>query len=90
MAWRTTGVVLAAAGSLPGLLGRYYDDPGLGLLGFVFAVIGLVLIIQGKRVPAALRIELSRHRMLPEAIRTYRQRRLDAPGCAPGPESSED
>jgi hypothetical protein len=77
MTWRGAGVALVGAGSLPGLSGQYYDNPGLGLLGFVLAVAGLALIVQGKRVPAALRIERSRHRLLPQAIRAHRRQRPD-------------
>ncbi len=77
LAWRGLGAVIASAGCVPGLFGRYYDNPGLGLLGFVLAMIGLVLIVQGKRAPAALRVEFGRHRMLPHAIHARRCQRLD-------------
>jgi hypothetical protein len=39
------------------------------------ALIGLVLIVQGKRVAAAVRVERSRHRALLAAIRARRARR---------------
>lgn len=57
--------------------------PGIGvavqLLCFVLAVAGIVLMIQGRRVPAALRIELSAHRSLPQAI--HARTRRDAAGA---------
>ena len=68
LAWRFAGVgILALAGAIgPGhLLGT---SGASGLLAFVTALPGLVLLVQGRRVPAALRIERSRHRALPQAL----------------------
>lgn len=42
----------------------------LGLLGFLVAAVGLLLLIGGRRVALALKVERSRHRALPAAIRT--------------------
>ncbi|MBA3942361.1 MAG: hypothetical protein C0520_14235 [Sphingopyxis sp.] len=42
----------------------------LGLLGFLVAAAGLLLLIGGRRIALALRVERSRHRELPAAIRT--------------------
>lgn len=67
-AWRALGVgILALAGAIgPGAwLG---SRGGVGFLAFLAAVAGLVLLIQGKRVAVAVRIERSRHRGLPQAI----------------------
>lgn len=47
----------------------------LGLLGLLVAAGGLLLLIGGKRVALALKIERSRHRELPGAIRVARQSR---------------
>lgn len=69
LAWRCAGGgILALAGAIgPGhLLGT---GGASGLLAFVTALLGLVLLVQGRRVPAALRIERSRHRALPQALR---------------------
>jgi hypothetical protein len=67
-AWRCAGAaILALAGAIgPGhLLGT---GGASGLLAFVTALLGLVLLVQGRRVPAALRIERSRHRALPQSL----------------------
>jgi hypothetical protein len=42
----------------------------LDLLGFLIAAGGLLLLIGGRRVALALKVERSRHRALPAAIRT--------------------
>jgi hypothetical protein len=72
LAWRGIGL---AALALAGAIARSPGDGGgaTGLIAFLVAISGLVLLVQGKRVPLALRIERSRHRNLPQAIR----RRLD-------------
>ncbi|HEV2599078.1 hypothetical protein [Sphingopyxis sp.] len=46
-----------------------------GLLGLLVAAGGLLLLIGGKRVALALKVERSRHRELPGAIRVARQAR---------------
>ncbi len=45
------------------------------LSGLLVAATGLLLLIGGKQVALALRVERSRHRELPGAIRTARQAR---------------
>lgn len=72
LAWRGTGVALLAIATAIGLGDRF--DGGAALLGLGVALAGLVLIVQGKRVPAAWRVELSRHRTLAQAIRARRHR----------------
>lgn len=76
LAWRGLGLgILALAGAIgPGEM--FGVGGGLGLVAFVAAAIGLVLVIQGRRVPAALRIERSRHRALPEVIHRRVHRRF--------------
>ncbi len=69
LAWRALGLAIVAAASAVGpgrILGA--DSP-LGVAAFVAVLIGITLSVQGRRVAAAFRIELSRHRTLPGAIR---------------------
>lgn len=72
--WRGAGVVLLVAGGLAGALS---DAGAMGgasvlLLGFPLAMLGLVLVVQGRRAPLAIRVECSRHRMLPERLHARR------------------
>lgn len=70
LAWRAVGIAMIGGGCLTSAVDT--GDAGttaiLGLVGFTVAIAGLVLALQGKRVPLALRIERSRHRELPMAI----------------------
>lgn len=73
--WRAAGAALIAAGALATRLAPAAADGAdiVGLLGVLVAAGGLLLLIGGKRVGLALRVERSRHRELPGAIRTARQ-----------------
>jgi len=78
MIWRGAGAAMIAAGySLATATSS--DGTGLSslltLIGFAAAFLGLVLLVQGKRVPLAFRIERSSHRDLPALIRLQRRRR---------------
>lgn len=74
IAWRLAGIVMIAAACAS----AGFDKPAAGwsalipLAGFTLAITGLVIAVQGKRIPAAFRIERSRHRLLPMAIRMRR------------------
>jgi len=74
LAWRAAGAALFALACLAGLAGLAGATGKLGLPGFALALIGLALIVQGRRVAAALRIERGRHRMLAQAIHARRRR----------------
>lgn len=73
--WRGGGAALFAIACAAGLARGSEAGASLGLLCFAGALFGAVLMIQGKRVSAALRIERSRHRGLPQAIQERRRRR---------------
>lgn len=77
MLWRAGGTLMVATGYIATTTGA--DAAGLGAMiapaGFLLATAGLLLMLGGKRVPLALRIERSRHRELPAAIRARRHSR---------------
>ncbi|MEG3175157.1 hypothetical protein U1872_02875 [Sphingomonas sp. RB3P16] len=73
LAWRGLGTGLIVVAAIVRILDASGAHAGLGLLAFLLVVAGLVLIFQGKRVPAALRIERSRHRLLAQAIHDRRR-----------------
>lgn len=75
IAWRSFGGALFLMGAVIGLNDRVGGGSFPGLAGFLVALFGFVLIVQGKRVPAALRIERSRHKGLPQSIHARRRRR---------------
>lgn len=75
--WRGRGVGVVGVAIAIGGGARGITDAVLGLPAFCLALLGIVLVVQGKRVPAALRIERSRHRMLAQAIRDRHRRRPD-------------
>lgn len=72
LAWRGLGATIFAAAAL--LKFSNYGD-AVGLQPFFFALLGILLMVQGRRVLAALRIELSRHRLLARAIHDRRRQR---------------
>ncbi|MDX5984254.1 hypothetical protein [Sphingomonas echinoides] len=74
-AWRGVGVVAFLFAAGVGLADRLDGGSLLALPAFALALIGLVLIVQGKRVAAAVRVERSRHRTLVAAIRAQRAAR---------------
>ena len=74
LAWRATGTALFALACLGGVAGLAGATGKVGLPGFVLALIGLVLIVRGRRIADALRIERGRHRLLAQAIHARRRR----------------
>ena len=81
LAWRGAGVALVAVAGLVRLADGGATHGAVALLAFVLMLLGVVLLVQGKRVPAALRVERSRHRLLAQAIR---ERRRTPPGARDG------
>lgn len=78
-AWRFAGFVLMAAGYAMPLAGELLPDRTVQqtiavLIGMPLALAGTLLIIQGDRVPRAVRVERSRHRDLLLAVRARRRR----------------
>ncbi len=89
LAWRAGGLALFAAASGTRLIDRSLTGGAsdsalamlLGLGGFLLAIAGVVLLVQGKRVPQSLRAEFRRHRARELAIRPNRRgARPGAPG----------
>lgn len=81
LAWRAAGASLFITGCTVNLLGRVGSPNApvmpvavTGLLAFVVAVLGIVLLIQGKRIPNIWKVERGRHRDLPIAIHQRRIR----------------
>lgn len=72
VAWRLAGVAVFAVAVAIGL-GDWVGD-GVKLLAFALALVGIVLTVQGRRVPAAWRAELSKHRALAPTIHALRRR----------------
>ncbi|MFD1952189.1 hypothetical protein ACFSGX_15550 [Sphingomonas arantia] len=72
MLWRGAGLVLAAAACTGAVL---LDDSPLVIPLFVVALIGLTLIINGKRAATALHAERRGHGHTAEAIHAERVRR---------------
>ncbi|TPG52027.1 hypothetical protein EAH76_15005 [Sphingomonas glacialis] len=75
LAWRGLGVALVVVAVTARIADGDGTHAGLSVVAFILTLIGLALIVQGKRVSAALRVERSRHRMLAQAIRDRRRRR---------------
>lgn len=73
LGWRGAGVMIFALALAIGGASTPAAGPA-GLLCMAMALIGVLLIVQGKNLPAALRIERSRHRVLAHAIRQRRRR----------------
>lgn len=75
--WRATGAALVGIGYV---LTRVATEAGTDLVGIVsllVAAAGLLLLLAGKKAVLALRVERSRHRELPGAIRASRRARRD-------------
>lgn len=74
--WRGLGATLFVGGPCAALL-LPGDAAGMHgiitLCGLAVTILGLVLVIQGKKAALALRIERSPHRMLPALIRSRRR-----------------
>lgn len=77
--WRGFGVGLVLVASVARLADGDGTHTLLALAAFVLMLAGLVLIVQGKRVPAAFRVERGRHRLLVHAIRARRRTRSGDP-----------
>jgi hypothetical protein len=75
LAWRSLGVALVVVAVTARIADGAGTHAGLSVAAFILTLIGLTLIVQGKRVSAALRVERSRHRMLAQAMRDRRRRR---------------
>ncbi|WP_010184881.1 hypothetical protein [Sphingomonas sp. PAMC 26605] len=75
LAWRSLGVALVVVAVAARIADGAGTHAGLSVIAFIMALIGLALIVQGRRVSAALRVERSRHRMLAQAIHDRRRRR---------------
>lgn len=77
--WRGIGatffVLACAIGIVPGLS----EPDSIGVFGFALAMTGLVLMVQGKRIPSAWKIVRSRHHALPEAIIVKRRKVQHSP-----------
>lgn len=79
--WRAAGAILIGAGYT---LTRVATGAGgaadlVGISGLFIAAAGLLLLLAGKKAALALRVERSRHRELPGAIRASRRARRDQP-----------
>jgi hypothetical protein len=74
LVWRSLGVCALCSAGLVGFVNQPGTESVRGLIAFCLAISGVVLIVQGKRVPAALRVERSRHRALPQTISERRRR----------------
>lgn len=72
--WRGLGAALVVVTATVRLADGAGTHTGIMLVAFLLTILGLVLMIQGKRVSAALRVERSRHRLLAQAIRDRRRR----------------
>ena len=75
--WRADEGGPGGAGYALTLVATGADADLLGIVGLLVAAAGLLLVLAGKKVVLALRIERSRHRELPGAIRTSRRARRD-------------
>ncbi|KQS01918.1 hypothetical protein ASG11_13930 [Sphingomonas sp. Leaf357] len=75
LAWRGIGVATFVTAITVGLSIRPGEEGVLGLPAFGLALFGLVLIVQGRHVPAAFRVERGRHRALVQTIRDRRRQR---------------
>ncbi|EQB07642.1 hypothetical protein [Novosphingobium lindaniclasticum] len=76
--WRGGGASLFVCGPTAALLtpnGAAGLQEIMTLTGIGVTILGLVLIVQGKKAALALRVERSSHRMLPTLIRTRRRER---------------
>lgn len=75
LAWRGLGAGLITAAATLRIADGDSGHVIVSLFGFSLMLAGLVLVIQGKRVSAALRVECGRHRLLAQTIRDRRRSR---------------
>lgn len=76
--WRGVGAMLYAGGTAGALLipvSRAQAQSAVILVCMLAGLSGLVLLVQGKKVMLALRVENSSHRLLPALIRSRRRER---------------
>lgn len=66
--WRGIGAMSFVLACAIGIVPEWREAEPAGLFGFALGMIGLVLMVQGKRVPAAWKIVRSRHYALPDII----------------------
>lgn len=77
--WRAAGAALVVAGYALTRLATGVGADLVGITGLLAAAAGLLLLLAGKKAVLALRVERSRHRELPGAIRASRRARRDEP-----------
>ena len=75
--WRAAGAALVGTGYVLTHVATGADADLVGIVGLLVAAAGLLLLLVGKKAVLALRIERSRHRELPGAIRASRRARSD-------------
>lgn len=75
MAWRAAGLTFSVGGCAASMLHR--SGSPLTLLYFLAAIIGIVLVLNGKRVATALKAERRGHWNTAAAIHARRVRRHD-------------
>lgn len=75
--WRAAGAALVGVGYALTRVATGADADLLGIVGLFVAAAGLLLVLTGKKAVLALRVERSRHRELPGAIRALRRARRD-------------
>lgn len=75
--WRAAGAALVGIGYVLTRVATEAAADLLGIVGLLVAAAGLLLLLAGKKAVLALRVERSRHRELPGAIRASRRARRD-------------
>jgi hypothetical protein len=77
--WRTAGAALVGIGYVLTRVATEAAADLVGIVGLLVAAAGLLLLLAGKKAALALRVERSRHRELPGAIRASRRARREEP-----------
>ncbi|WP_447931652.1 hypothetical protein [Sphingopyxis fribergensis] len=75
--WRTAGAALIGTGYVLTHVATEAAADLIGITGLLVAAAGLLLLVAGRKAALALRVERSRHRELPGAIRASRHARRD-------------
>lgn len=75
--WRAAGAALVGIGYVLTRVATNAAADLVGIVGILVAAAGLLLLLAGKKAVLALRVERSRHRELPGAIRASRRARRD-------------
>ncbi|MBB3912612.1 hypothetical protein [Sphingomonas desiccabilis] len=73
--WRAAGLLVSAAACAGTFFHR--DGSPLTIVSFLLAIVGIVLMLHGKRVAVALRAERRGHCQTAAAIHTQRMRRQE-------------